>query len=103
MITLLADLGPEVGLDPIFGFLARGWGEVGGWSLFIGLCLLIVVGAFRDMWVPGSRYRKMEHLVEKQAETIQALTTQNGQLVTANEISKYFFEETVPKRGEPKA
>lgn len=102
MIAIILSLAPEAALDPFFSWLGRGWGDVGGWSLFIGLCLLIVVGAFRDMWVPGSRHRKMEALVEKQAETIQALTMQNGQLVTANEISKYFFEETVPKRGEPK-
>lgn len=101
-MPIILSLAPDAALDPFFGWLSRGWGDVGGWSLFIGLCLLIVVGSFRDLWVPGTRYRKLEDLVAKQAETIQALTTQNGQLITANEISKYFFEETVPKRGEPK-
>lgn len=102
MIPLILSLAPEVALDPFWTLLTRNWTDVGGWSLFIGLCVLIVAGAFREWWAPGGRIRKLEELVAKQAETIAALTSQNGQLVTANEISKYFFEETVPKRGEPK-
>lgn len=88
--------------DPFFALLARDWAEVGGWSLFIGLCMLIVVGAFREWWVPGARYKRLEDAATLMGEANDKLTTQNGQLITSNEISKYFFEETVPRRGEPK-
>jgi hypothetical protein len=86
--------------DPITDLLQRDWAALGGWSLFIGLCLLIVIGSFREWWVPGGRYRRTEQAAIRYAEANAALTTQNGQLITSNEITKHFFEETVPKRGE---
>lgn len=92
----------EVAMDPFFALLSRNWAEIGGWSLFISLCILIVLGAFREWWVPGARIQKLERLIESQEVLIKEQSQQIGQLVTANEISKYFFEETVPKRGEPK-
>lgn len=88
--------------DPFTAILTRDWAGVGGWSLFIGLCLVIVMGSFREAWVPGARYRRLEEAAKKVTEANEALMTQNGQLITANEITKHFFEETVPKRGEPK-
>jgi hypothetical protein len=88
--------------DLITAVLARDWAAVGGWSLFIGLCLFIVIGAFREWWVPGARYRRLEVSAEKMQDANTDLTTQNGQLITANEITKHFFEETTPKRGERK-
>jgi len=90
------------GSDPITAFLTRDWAAFGGWSLFIGLCLLIVTGSFREWWVPGARFRRMEEAANLASKANDVLTTQNGQLITANEITKHFFEETVPKRGEPK-
>lgn len=95
MATLLADVP-----DPLTAILTRDWAAVGGWSLFIGLCLLIVLGAFREGWVPGARYRRLEASAKLLAEANVELTKQNGQLITANEITKHFFEETTPKRGE---
>lgn len=90
----------EAAADPITALLTRDWAAAGGWSLFFSLCLLIVVGAFREWWVPGARHRRLEVAAEKASDAIDRLTTQNGQLITANEITKHFFEETVPKRGE---
>lgn len=87
-------------VDPITALITRDWASFGGWSLFIGLCIFIVVGAFREWWVPGARYRRLEVLLEKASDANTALTTQNGQLIVANEITKHFFEETVPRKGE---
>lgn len=84
--------------DPITDILSRDWASIGGWSLFFSLAILIVVGAFREWWVPGPRHRRTEQLLEKSVDTVTDLTKQNGQLITANEITKHFFEETTPKR-----
>lgn len=86
--------------DPVTDFFQRDWAAVGGWSLFLGMCLLIVIGAFRETWVPGRRYRRLEISAEKLLDSNEALTTQNGQLIVANEITSHFFKETTPKRGE---
>lgn len=88
--------------DPITSFLTRDWAGLGGWSLFIFLVMFIVIGAFREWWVPGPRYRRMELAAEQASKANDELTKQNGQLITANEITKHFFEETAPKRGEAK-
>lgn len=85
--------------DPISGYLSHDWASVGGWSMFVALAILIVIGSFRETWVPGRRYRRLERAAEKISEANDKLTEQNGQLITANEITKHFFEETVPKRG----
>lgn len=84
--------------DPISGFLSHDWASVGGWSLFVALAILIVMGSFRETWVPGRRYRRLEKSAEKLSDANDELTKQNGQLITANEITKHFFEETTPKR-----
>lgn len=86
--------------DPVTAFITRDWAAVGGWSLFISLCLMIVVGSFREVWVPGARYRRLEEAAQKLSEANDALIKQNGELITGNEITKHFFEETTPKRGE---
>lgn len=84
------------------GFFSTNWDRIGGWSLFIGLCILIVVGAFREWWVPGARLRRVEESAAKQSETLASTVHLLEKSTTANEITKYFFEETVPKRGEPR-
>lgn len=84
--------------DPITDIFNRDWAALGGWSLFFSLAILIVVGAFREWWVPGPRHRRTEQLLEKSVDTVTHLTDQNGQLITANEITKHFFEETSPRR-----
>lgn len=86
--------------DPITAFLTRDWAALGGWSLFIGLCILIVVGAFRETWVPGARASRAEEAAKLANESLAKVVAQNGQLITANEITRHFFEETAPKRGE---
>jgi len=86
-------------MDPIT-FFARNWTDVGGWSLFVGLALFIVVGAVREWWVPGKRARRTEEAAKQSADALAQAMTQNGQLITSNEITKHFFEETTPKRGD---
>lgn len=86
--------------DPITALLTKDWAALGGWSLFFGLCMLIVIGSFRELWVPGARYRRLELAAAKISEANDELRKQNGQLITANEITKHFFEETAPKRRE---
>lgn len=88
--------------DPITALLTRDWAALGGWSLFVMLCLFMVIGSIREWWVPGVRYRRLEESSIKMTDANTQLREQNGQLIKANEITKYFFEETVPKRGEPK-
>ena len=84
--------------DPITDLLNRDWAAIGGWSLFFSLAILIVVGAFREWWQPGPKARRTEQLLEKSVDTVASLTEQNRQLITANEITKHFFEETTPRR-----
>lgn len=90
----------DTSTDPITAFLARDWAAFGGWSLFLSLCLLIVVGAFREWWVPGGRYRRLEDAAAKQSDTLATTAQALDKQVTANEIVKHFFEETTPKRRE---
>ncbi len=88
--------------DPFTAFVTHDWAQFSGWSIAIGLMILIVIGSFREWWVPGRRYRRLEFSADRLSEANDNLTKQNGQLITANEITKHFFEETVPKRGEAK-
>lgn len=86
--------------DPITAFLNRDWAAFGGWSLFVGLCMLIVVSFMRGWIVPGSMYRSLEAAAKLQAETLSTTAGTLDKQVQANEISSYFFKETAPKRGE---
>lgn len=83
------------------GFFTTNFESAGGWSLFIGLCLFITVGNFLEWWVPGRRHRRVEAAAAKQSETLAATVELLKEQTTANEITKHFFEKTVPKRGEP--
>ena len=84
---------------PIPSFFGVQWDVIGGWSLFLGLCLFIVIGAFREWWVPGVRYRRLESSSTKQADTLAATADALREQTQANEITKHFFEKTVPTRG----
>jgi hypothetical protein len=84
--------------DPITDLLNRDWAAVGGWALFLGLVLFFVIGAFREWWVPGPRHRRTEQLLERALDQNGKLATQNSDLISANEITKRFFEETAPRR-----
>ena len=90
--------------DLISAILARDWAAVGGWSLFVTLVLAIVFYVPRafinEKVVPGAQHRRMVEANLKLSAAVDALTTQNGQLITANEITKHFFQETTPRRGE---
>jgi hypothetical protein len=89
------------GGDPITALLTRDWAALGGWSLLIATWVAILVGSVRETWVPGARYRRLEESSIKLANANDELLKQNGQLITGNEITKHFFQETIPKRGEP--
>ena len=85
--------------DPITASLTRDWAALGGWSLFVALCITIVLSYMREWVVPGARFRRLEVSSEQMVAANTELRKQNGQLITANEITKHFFEETTPKRG----
>lgn len=82
------------------GFFTTNFESIGGWSLFIGLCLFITVGNFLEWWVPGRRYRRLEATAAEQSKTLASTVELLKEQTTANEITKHFFEKTVPKRGE---
>lgn len=93
---------PAEAVDPLTAILTRDWAALGGWSLFVVLCIYMVVGSIREWWVPGARYRRLENSSVKMLDANIELSKQNGQLIQANEITKHFFEETVPKRNGSK-
>lgn len=103
-LTLMLSVSQSAEPDIFTAILERNWAALGGWSLFITLVLAIVFTIPRwfskEIIVPGEIYRRQVIANEKLAAANEALTTQNGQLITANEITKHFFQETVPKRGE---
>lgn len=84
-------------VDPITAFLTRNWAEVGGWSLFIGLAMLIVVGSFKEWWVPGGRHKRLEVAMEKALDTTQLLVKQNEQLLQVNPLTKILLDERAPR------
>lgn len=86
--------------DPISAILTRDWAAVGGWSLFVMLCIVIVTSFMRGWIVPGSMYRSLETASTLQAQTLSTVSGTLDKQVQANEISSYFFKETAPKRGE---
>lgn len=86
--------------DPITAILTRDWAAVGGWSLFVTLCMIIVVSFMRGWVVPGSMYRRLEDAATLQRETLNTTVHALDKQVTSNEIVKHFFEETTPKRRE---
>ena len=83
------------------GFFTTNFESIGGWSLFIGLCLFITVGNFLEWWVPGRRHRRVEAAALEQSKTLANAVEALKEQTQANEITKLFFEKTVPKRGEP--
>ena len=99
-LALMLSVSQDESPDLFNAILARDWGAVGGWSLFIGLGLLIVSLVLSEKLVTGKAYLRQVEANNKLLAANEALTTQNGQLITANEITKHFFQETVPKRGE---
>lgn len=72
-------------------FFTTNFESIGGFSLFIGLCLFIVVGSFMEWWVPGKRYRKLEESSAKQAEQLSVTVNLLKDQTLANEITKDFF------------
>lgn len=96
---LAANLDPSTDSDPITALLTRDWAALGGWSLFLGLGLLIIIGSFREWWVPGPRHRRVEEAAAKQSETLSVTADSLKLQIQANEISKHFFEKTIPLEG----
>lgn len=99
VIELLAAESATDGV-PLFSFFGVNWETVGGWSLFIGLCLFITVGNFLEWWVPGRRFRRLEVSAAEQSKILATTVDALREQTQANEITKHFFEKTVPKRGE---
>ena len=99
-LALMLSVSQDESPDLFNAILARDWAAVGGWSLFIGLGLFIVWSVLSERLVTGKAFTRQIEANQKLLDANDALTTQNGQLITANEITKHFFQETVPKRGE---
>jgi hypothetical protein len=55
----------------------------------------------RETIVPGARYKRTVAALDRALEALNGYADQNGKLITANEITKHFFEETTPRRGQP--
>lgn len=87
--------------DPLTALLTRDWAAVGGWSLFLGMCLLIVIGSFREYWVPGRRYRRLEEAAKESAAATAEALAQNSKLIESNELSGYILKELTSRRGDP--
>lgn len=98
-LQVLASAHLAEGSDPITAFITHDWASLGGWSLFIGLCLFAVTGAVREWWVPGARYRRLEEASKKLAEANAALLKQNESLLKGADLTQYFFQEVLPRKG----
>lgn len=84
----------------LISFFTTNFESVGGWSLFIGLCLFIVAGSVFEWWVPGRRHRRVEAAAAEQSKTLATTVDLLKDAQVANEITTHFFEKTVPTRGE---
>jgi len=85
--------------DPITALLTRDWAALGGWGMFFSLAVFIVIGAFREWWVPGPRYRRQEALLDKSVNLNTSQSSQVDKLISSNEIVKHFFELRTPTRS----
>lgn len=83
-------------MDPITAILSGQWATVTGWSLWIGTVVVIVSALLTDRLWSGKRGRALQATVDKQQVTIADLTSQNGQLIANNELTKHWFEVTLP-------
>lgn len=80
--------------------LESNWGNVSGWGLLLLTWAFVVIGSVRETWVPGARYRRLEDSSKRQSETLATTTDALRDQVRVNEITKHFFEETVPRRRD---
>lgn len=87
-------------IDPFTAFPSVDWIEVGGWSAFVSLSILIVTGAFREWWVPGVRYRRTETALEKSLDTTKLVVKQNEQLIQVNPLTQILLDERVPQKRD---
>lgn len=100
MLAAITEVTAATESDPITAILTRDWAALGGWSLFIGLVVFVTIGSFREWWVPGPRYRRLEESAQKQSETLATMVQTLDAQVSVNEILKHFFEDTSPLRRE---
>lgn len=86
------------GGDPFTALMTRDWASLGGWSLFLGFVIFTTYGAFREWWVPGARYRRLEESYKQVQEANAALIKQNDELLEAGKLTTYFFQEVLPRK-----
>jgi hypothetical protein len=78
----------------------RDWGDISGWSLFIGLGLFLVIGFATDRIWSGRRGRRAEEAAERSAEVARVTLEQNTKLIESQGFAEYVFKELLPpKRG----
>lgn len=102
-LQILASAHLAEGGDPITALLTRDWAALGGWSLFIGLGMFVLIGAYREGWVPGARYRrevaareKAEAALALSQEALEEALSQNTKLLGSSEIVAYVLREILP-------
>lgn len=83
--------------DPFTAFFSHDWASVGGWSLFVSLCLFIVIGAFREWWAPGGRLKRAETLIAQQQKLIAQQSEQLTKSLDVNKFTQYVMEQVVPR------
>lgn len=83
-------------MDFVTWFFSASVQEASGWGLFVSLALFIVIGAFREWWVPGGRARRSEEARDKAVDALNAALDQNGDLIRTNKITEHFFLTFAP-------
>lgn len=85
-------------MDPLVAILGANWGNLTGWGVALTLATIIVVGALKETWVPGKRFRAIERLLGKSVALNKDLSDQNGKLLVSNQLTADFFRKTTPVR-----
>lgn len=89
-------------VDPWSAILSFDWLNVSGWSMFIGVVVLVVLGFFRGWWVPGWLYKRSEKALDASQDALGQALAQNTTLLASQNIVEYVFRELLPPGRPPK-
>lgn len=90
-------------MDPITAILSGQWATVTGWTLWIGTLAVLFSFFLTDRIWSGKRGRAVQTQLDKALDTTRELVVQNTTLLQNNELTKYWFENTLPARAKPPA
>jgi hypothetical protein len=71
-------------------------GVINGWAFGGGLALFIVVGAFREWWIPGPVHRRAVAAAKLTSDSLAKAVETIKKLVESQRIVDYFFENVLP-------